>query len=48
MLDDWDDEELSTFAAQLGRFTDAFEKMSTQMATEHGAKTPHGSVEGNR
>jgi DNA-binding MarR family transcriptional regulator len=48
MLDDWDDEELSTFAAQLGRFTEAFEKMSTQMATEQAAKAPHGSVEGNR
>ena len=48
MLDDWDDEDLITFAAQLGRFTDAFEKMTAQMVTDQAAKAPHGSVEGNR
>ena len=48
MLADRDDEDLITFAAQLGRFTDAFEKMTAQMATEQAAKAPHGSVEGNR
>jgi DNA-binding MarR family transcriptional regulator len=47
MLEDWDDAELAEFATQLGRFTEAFEKMSTQVASEHAAKALRRSVEGN-
>lgn len=48
MLDDWTDEELTTFANHLGRFAVAFEKMSTKLTSEQAASASRGSAEGNR